>query len=209
MVHAFFRQEGDFFMAKRKKKVSAYTRNRNRINSYIRRLNKKGLIIDLYFPTEIELKLQGIRGAELTRYTNELKKVTPDFLKGEAIPIPKTPKNFNENGDLKVGDDGLFNRSVIADIKNNISHYPKEIADKVITLIDQLITQQGIDDVVEAIISAPDLHYQLNKNKYDSNSAIENYATSIINNLPNASDQYKMDLADAFEFNELGYTIED
>lgn len=196
-------------MAKRKKKVSAYTRNRNRINSYIRRLNKKGLIIDLYFPTERELKLQGIRGAELTRYTNELKKVTPDFLKGEGIPIPKTPKNFNENGDLKVGDDGLFNRSVIADIKNNISHYPKEIADKVITLIDQLITQQGIDDVVEAIISAPDLHYHLNKNKYDSNSAIENYATSIINNLPNASDQYKMDLADAFEFNELGYTIED
>lgn len=196
-------------MAKRKKKVSAYTRNRNRINSYIRRLNKKRLIIDLYFPTERELKLQGIRGAELTRYTNELKKVTPDFLKGEAIPIPKTPKNFNENGDLKVGDDGLFNRSVIADIKNNISHYPKEIADKVITLIDQLITQQGIDDVVEAIISAPDLHYHLNKNKYDSNSAIENYATSIINNLPNASDQYKMDLADAFEFNELGYIIED
>lgn len=196
-------------MAKRKKKVSAYTRNRNRINSYIRRLNKKGLIIDLYFPTERELKLQGIMGAELTRYTNELKKVIPDFLKGEAIPIPKTPKNFNENGDLKVGDDDLFNRSVIADIKNNISHYPKEIADKVITLIDQLITQQGIDDVVEAIISAPDLHYHLNKNKYDSNSAIENYATSIINNLPNASDQYKMDLADAFEFNELGYTIED
>lgn len=197
-------------MAKRKKKkVSVYTRNRNRINSYIRRLNKKGFITELYFPTEKELKLQGIKGAELTRYTNELKKVTPDFLKSEATPIPKNPKNFNENGDLKVGDDDLFNRTVIADIKKNISHYPKEIADKVITLIDQLITQQGIDDVVEAFISAPDLHYHLNKNKYDSNSAIENYATSIINNLPNASDQYKMDLSDAFEFNELGYNIED
>lgn len=196
-------------MAKRKKKISAYTRNRNRINSYIRRLNKKGLITDLYFPTERELKLQGIKGAELTHYTNELKNVTPDFLKGEAIPIPKTPQNFNENGDLKVGDDGMFNRTVIADIKNNISHYPKEIADKVTSLIDQLITQQGIDDVVEAIISSPDLHYHLNKNKYDSNTAIENYATSIINNLPNASEQYKMDLADAFEFNELGYIIED
>lgn len=196
-------------MAKRKKKVSAYTRNRNRINSYIRRLNKKGLITDLYFPTERELKSQGIKGVELARYTNELKKVTPDFLKGEAIPIPKTPQNVNENGDLKVGDDGMFNRTVIADVKNNISHYPKEIADKVTSLIDQLITQQGIDDVVEAIISTPDLQYHLNKNKYDSNSAMENYATSIINNLPNASDQYKMDLADAFEFNELGYTIED
>lgn len=196
-------------MAKRKKKLSAYTRNRNRINSYIRRLNKKGLITDLYFPTERELKSQGIKGSELARYTNELKKVTPDFLKGEVISIPKTPQNFNENGDLKVGDDGMFNRTVIADIKNNISHYPREIADKVTSLIDQLITQQGIDDVVEAILSAPDLHYHLNKNKYDSNSALENYATSIINNLPNASDQYKMDLADAFEFNELGYTIED
>lgn len=196
-------------MAKRKKKVSAYTRNRNRINSYIRRLNKKGLINELYFPTERELKLQGIKGAELTRYTNELKKVTSDFLKGEAISIPKTHHNFNVNGDLKVGDDGMFNRTVIADIKNNISHYPKEIADKVTSLIDQLITQQGIDDVVEAIMASPDLHYYLNKSKYDSNSALEDYATGIINALPNASVQYKIDLADAFEFNELGYNIED
>lgn len=196
-------------MAKRKKKVSVYTRNRNRINSYIRRLNKKGLITDLYFPTERELKLQGIKGVELTRYTNELKKVTPDFLKGEVIPIPKSPQNFNENGDLKVGDGGMFNRTVIADIKSNISHYPKEIADKVTSLIDQLITQQGIDDVVEVITSTPDLHYYLNKNKFDSNSALEDYATGIINALPNASDQYKKDLADAFEFNELGYTVED
>lgn len=196
-------------MAKRKKKVSAYTRNRNRINSYIRKLNKQDLITDLYFPTERELKLQGIKGSELTRYTNELKKVTPDFLKGEVIPIPKTSQNFNENGDLKVGDDGMFNRAVIAGIKNNISHYPKEIAEKVTSLIDQLVTQQGIDDVVEAIMSAPDLHYYLNKSKYDSESALEDYATGIINALPNASDQYKMDLADAFEFNELGYTIED
>ena len=196
-------------MAKRKKKVSVYTRNRNRINSYIRRLNKKGLITDLYFPTEIELKLQGIKGAELTSYTNELKKVTPDFLKGEAISIPKTPQNFNENGDLKVGDDGMFDRAVIADIKNNISHYPKEIADKVTSLIDQLITQQGIGNVVESIMLTPNLHYYLNKSKYDSKSALEDYATGIINALPNATDQYKMDLADAFEFNELGYAIED
>ena len=196
-------------MAKRKKKVSAYTRNRNRINSYIRRLNKKGLITDLYFPTERELKLQGIKGAELTRYTNKLKMVTPDFLKSEAIPIPKTPQNFNENGDLKVGDNGMFNRVVIADIKNNISHYPKEIGDKLTSLIDQLITQQGVDSVVEAIMSSPGLHYYFNKNKYDSESALEDYATGIINALPNASERYKMDLADAFEFNELGYTIED
>lgn len=196
-------------MAKRKKKASAYTRNRNRINSYIKRLNKKGLITDLYFPTERELKLQGIKGAELTRYTNELKKVTPDFLKNEAIPISKTPQNFDEKGVLKVGDNSLFNRTVIADVKNNITHYPKEIAGKVTSLIDQLITQQGIDSVIEAIISTPDLHFYLNKSKYDSESALEDYATGIINALPNASDQYKMDLADAFEFNELGYTIED
>ena len=49
----------------------------------------------------------------------------------------------------------------------------------------------------------------MNKNKYDSGSSMEDYATGIINALPNASDQYKMDLADAFEFNEIGYTIED
>lgn len=65
----------------RKKKVSAYTRNRNRIMAYIRRQNKKGANINLQIATERQLKKQGVKGSQLTALTNTLKKLTPDQIR--------------------------------------------------------------------------------------------------------------------------------
>ena len=60
-----------------RKKVSAYTRNRNRIMTYIRRQNKKGANINLQIATERQLRKQGVKGSQLTALTNTLKKLTP------------------------------------------------------------------------------------------------------------------------------------
>lgn len=60
-----------------RKKQSAYTRNRNRIMSYIRRHNKKGENINLQIATESQLRKQGVKGSQLTALTNTLKKLTP------------------------------------------------------------------------------------------------------------------------------------
>ena len=60
-----------------RKKVSAYTRNRNRVMSYIRRHNKKGENINLQIATETQLRKQGVKGSQLTALTNTLKKLTP------------------------------------------------------------------------------------------------------------------------------------
>lgn len=60
-----------------RKKQSAYTRNRNRIMSYIRRHNKKGENINLQIATETQLRKQGVKGSQLTVLTNTLKKLTP------------------------------------------------------------------------------------------------------------------------------------
>lgn len=65
----------------RKKKVSAYTRNRNRIMAYVRRQNKKGANINLQIATERQLKKQGVKGSQLTALTNTLKKLTPDQIR--------------------------------------------------------------------------------------------------------------------------------
>lgn len=65
----------------RKKKVSAYTRNRNRIMAYMRRQNKKGANINLQIATERQLKKQGVKGSQLTALTNTLKKLTPDQIR--------------------------------------------------------------------------------------------------------------------------------
>ena len=64
------------FVSKRKKKnkVSAYTKNRNRIMQQIRRLAKKtGQKIGLYIPTEKQLRAQGITGHKLASATAGLK----------------------------------------------------------------------------------------------------------------------------------------
>ena len=63
-----------------RKKVSAYTRNRNRIMTYIRRHNKKGANINLQIATETQLRKQGVKGSQLTPLTNTLKKLTPKKL---------------------------------------------------------------------------------------------------------------------------------
>ena len=189
-------------MAKRKKKVSAYTRNRNRINSYIRRLNKKGLITDLYIPTEKMMRNQGVKGADLTKLTLELKSLTPEKLLAMVVPVHiQEDDNIMETGFANLEVEGF---------KHSISGFPKEIADKVISLIDKLIVEQGIEDVAVALENIPyQLHDYLNRNKYDSSSALEEFSSALIEYLPDASEQYKRDLMDAFEYNEIGYTIED
>lgn len=189
-------------MAKRKKKVSAYTRNRNRINSYIRRLNKKGLITDLYIPTEKMMRDQGVKGEELTKLTLELKSLTPEKLRAMVAPVHiQEADNIMETGFANLEVEGF---------KQSISTFPKEVYDKVIALIDKMIVEQGIEDVAIALDSMPyQLHDYLNRTKYDSSSALEEFSTALIEYLPDASEQYIRDLMDAFEHNEIGYTIED
>lgn len=65
----------------RKTKVSAYTRNRNRILAYVRRQNKKGANINLQIATERQLKKQGVKGSQLTALTNTLKRLTPEQIR--------------------------------------------------------------------------------------------------------------------------------
>lgn len=74
-------------MAKRRK--TQYTTQRNRVTSYIRKLRKKGLEVDIYFPTELELRKTGINGSELSKLTIKLKQYTAKVLKQIATPIPQ------------------------------------------------------------------------------------------------------------------------
>lgn len=79
-------------MAKRRK--TQYTKQRNRVNAYIRKLKKQGLEVDLYFPTELELRKSGVKGTELMVLTRKLKQLKPKELKQLAKSI--TPKPTQE-----------------------------------------------------------------------------------------------------------------
>lgn len=189
------------------KKTTQYTRNRNRILRYIKKHNIKNYV-DLYIPTEHELRKQGIKGKELSKLTRSLKSITPKYLQDEVKrkqeqEIKVTPKQGNilENGISQV---------IVDNFKSQILHFPKEISDKVIAFTNTLINEQGLESVAYSLEHMPlQFHEILNKTGYDSNSAMQEFASSLVEYLPDASDAYKEELIEAFEYNELGYNIED
>lgn len=71
-------------MARKKKqtKSTAYSKQRERVLSFIRRAEKRGYFLTQEFslPTEIELRKTGIKGAKLAARTRQLKRLTPDRL---------------------------------------------------------------------------------------------------------------------------------
>ena len=90
-----------------KKRITQYTRNRNRILATIRRVKKKtGYTTNLYFPTEKELKKQGVKGKELSSLTRELKHWKPKDIR-EYI------EKENRHKDNKNEDDSFFTRTAI------------------------------------------------------------------------------------------------
>lgn len=189
-----------------KKKTTQYTKNRNRILRYIKSHNISQYI-DLYIPTEFQLRKQGVKGKELSKLTRTLKGITPKYLKQkvtqnkEKEDIESKTDNVLENGISQV---------IINNFKSQILHFPKEISDKVIAFTNTLINEQGIDSVAYSLEHMPlQFHEILNKTGYDSNSAMQEFTSSLVEYLPDASDAYKEDLIEAFEYNELGYNIED
>lgn len=102
-------------MAKKRTKISQYTRNRNRITSYIRNLRKAGLDVDIYFPTEKELRKTGVKGKELTKLTLELKKLTSKELKKLAKPINKQDPSNTDSfvPPYNLSDDDSFFENVV------------------------------------------------------------------------------------------------
>lgn len=188
------------------KKTTQYTKNRRRILRYIRN-HKISQYVDLHIPTEYELRKQGVKGKELSKLTRILKGITPKYLQQQVTQnkekedIESKTDNVLENGISQV---------IINNFKSQILHFPKEISDKVIAFTNTLINEQGIDSVAYSLEHMPlQFHEILNKTGYDSNSAMQEFASSLVEYLPDASDAYKEELIEAFEYNELGYNIED
>lgn len=71
-------------MARKKKqaKSTAYSKQRERVLSFIRRAEKRGYFLTQEFslPTETELRKSGVKGAKLAARTRQLKRLTPDRL---------------------------------------------------------------------------------------------------------------------------------
>ena len=158
-------------------------------------LASEGEIVPAIEGVKLERSLRAKKAAETRKY--KLAEPTQEQTNTHGF---EAPENLLEFGISNV---------IVQNFKSQILHFPKEIADKIIALINTLVTEQGIEDVAYSLEHMPMQFYEyINRQGYDSNAAIQEFSSALIEYLPNASDGYKSDLMDAFEYNELGYTIE-
>lgn len=158
-------------------------------------LASEGEIVPATEGLKLERSLRAKKSAETRKY-----RLAEPLQEPTNTPGFEPPENLLEFGISNV---------IVQNFKSQILHFPKEIADKIIALINTLVTEQGIEDVAYSLQHMPMQFYEyINRQGYDSNAAIQEFSSALIEYLPNASDGYKADLMDAFEYNELGYTIE-
>lgn len=102
-----------------------------------------------------------------------------------------------------------FSTNIIKEFKNSFAYFPATIRNKLLAWINTLENEQGEESVVEMILNSDEhLTDYLNRVGYDSESAIAEYCSAMMEYLPDASEQYKKDLMDMFENEEIGYDIE-
>ena len=158
-------------------------------------LASEGEIVPAIEGVKLERSLRAKKAAETRKY-----KLAEPTQESTNTPGFEPPENLLEFGISNV---------IVQNFKSQILHFPKEIADKIIALINTLVSEQGIEDVAYSLQHMPMQFYEyINRQGYDSNASIQEFSSALIEYLPNASDGYKADLMDAFENNELGYTIE-
>lgn len=198
-----------------------YAKQRKRLKQAIRRAEKQGYI----FPEDIlPKKPKRITKASVRR----LAKITPELIRqkgkflieetGEIIPVKgnkavikqEITRKKQERTQAEPQYLPSFSANVIQRFKSYILGFPPAIYEMLLPLINALIHDIGEDGVATALENMPQqFHEYLHRHTYDSGTAISEFATSLIEYIPDVTIQYKKDLMDKFEYNELGYVVED
>lgn len=220
-------------MAKRRKQTQTekeYNKQLRRIKRFIANAEKRGY---QFKENVIPNKPSRVTKASVKK----LQKITPDVLYKKAIyggeatygvivsgkagleAERKYRANKRKERKTKPQDIDLmhehvleygFSHVVVSNFKAEVRRFPKEISNKIISLVNTILKQQGEEDLAYALQNMPETFYDyLIRYAYDSDTAVQEFSTALIEYLPNASEAYKRDLMDAYEYNELGYTVED
>lgn len=102
-----------------------------------------------------------------------------------------------------------FNLGIIDTFKSYLLGFPPAISDKLMAWLNTLIIEQGEDAVAEMLRNSPErLHDYLNRLGYDSEAAMNEYTSAMLEYLPDASEEYKNNIRELFEYEDMGYNIE-
>ena len=204
----------------------AFKKQVTRIKNFIRRATKRGYeFSDNVIPSmpkrvtkkSIE-KIKNIKPKDLYSKASYLDKSTGEIVSGSTgrkiernlstQKAKETRKNNNNKRHSNNNNNYITYETVIM---RNFYDYIKsftsnKIRDSLFGMIKTLEYEQGRTEVAKALQNMPlQFHEILARCGYDSDKALMEFETSFLEYFPNVSEQYKKDLMEKLEYNEMGY----
>ena len=197
-----------------------------RIKNFIRRATKRGYeFSDDVIPTmpkrvtnkSIE-KIKNIKPKDLYSKASYLDKSTGEIVSGSTgrkiernLSTQKAKETRKNNNNKRHSNNNKNYITYETVIMKNFYEYIKsfssnKIRDSLFGMIKTLEHEQGRTEVAKALQNMPlQFHEILARCGYDSDKAIMEFETSFLEYFPNVSEQYKKDLMEKLEYNEMGY----
>ena len=204
----------------------AFKKQITRIKNFIRRATKRGYeFSDNVIPTmpkrvtkkSIE-KIKNIKPKDLYSKASYLDKSTGEIVSGSTgrkiernLSSQKAKETRKNNNNKRHSNNNKNYITYETVIMRNFYEYIKsftsnKIRDSLYGMIKSLEHEQGRTEVAKALQNMPlQFHEILARCGYDSDKALMEFETSFLEYFPNVSEQYKKDLMEKLEYNEMGY----
>ena len=204
----------------------AFKKQVTRIKNFIRRATKRGYeFSDNVIPTmpkrvtkkSIE-KIKNIKPKDLYSKASYLDKSTGEIVSGSTgrkiernLSKQKAKETRKNNNNKRHSNNNKNYITYETVIMKNFYEYIKsftsnKIRDSLYGMIKSLEHEQGRTEVAKALQNMPlQFHEILARCGYDSDKALMEFETSFLEYFPNVSEQYKKDLMEKLEYNEMGY----
>ena len=204
----------------------AFKKQVTRIKNFIRRATKRGYeFSDNVIPTmpkrvtkkSIE-KIKNIKPKDLYSKASYLDKSTGEIVSGSTgrkiernLSTQKAKETRKNNNNKRHSNNNKIYITYETVIMKNFYEYIKsftsnKIRDSLYGMIKTLEYEQGRTEVAKALQNMPlQFHEILARCGYDSDKALMEFETSFLEYFPNVSEQYKKDLMEKLEYNEMGY----
>ena len=204
----------------------AFKKQVTRIKNFIRRATKRGYeFSDNVIPSmpkrvtkkSIE-KIKNIKPKDLYSKASYLDKSTGEIVSGSTgrkiernLSTQKAKETRKNNNNKRHSNNNKNYIKYETVIMKNFYEYIKsftsnKIRDSLYGMIKSLEHEQGRTEVAKALQNMPlQFHEILARCGYDSDKALMEFETSFLEYFPNVSEQYKKDLMEKLEYNEMGY----
>lgn len=202
----------------RRTKTSQYTQNRNRIMSYVRKLRRQGIIVDIDLKTENQLKKEGIRAQKLSALTRQLKKLRPKQIKELKIAEfdPDTGEIYmdyfdmygqtNEPGfepppDNVSTDESFYMRIIISSWYGTLGEFEEGIGYNLLkNWADTIRAENGDEAFAKMIEDGMANGNMLTWDVVYNGDATRDYIESIMDYLPDQGIMYKDNMIDKLDY---------